>query len=166
MRISRYLPLILMFCVAGCRSPGTGATVKHPLPEVVAAILQSCRPESGYDVRRSNIFGAGAAGSIVTNEVRGVSFTLTLGENPATLPWREPRQIRVGGTSDVFTVDSWPQYITTKISARAVSSAESKVHVRCDGYSGCIQLAISHERCRDLEMRRLTSIVKMLTNQP
>ena len=142
MRIIYYFSIILMMCVTGCETssydtPPADAhtTVNHTLPEVRDAILLSYHPPLAS---KSRIV------IMNTNEVSGVSYTLTETESKGA--WQESR--------------------TITIKATAINSAESSIAVRCITVGGGCLAPFPVSRHRIIERHTLSEIVKTLNRKP
>lgn len=134
MRNTLCLPsMLLMLCATGCQIVDTHATVRRALPDVTSAILLSWRKDLASGTRNLRL---------ETNEISGLSFSLTVNEYKAL---------------QSLAIDA----MTTAIRATTVYSNETSIAVRCDRTTGGC-LFVSTQRNRSAERKKLTAIVKML----
>ena len=130
MRIIPYLLFIVLICATGCQSVDTHATLERALPEVKTAILISCHSSKDYR-------------PVVTNDIPGVSYTLTL----------------VGGR--------WPVDMRrVSIRASMTGSNETHIAVRCDSTCGDVIGMMSTRRIPSVERHVLASIIKATKEEP
>jgi hypothetical protein len=134
------MPSVL--ALTGCQTQGASTYIKHPLSETISAISCFCNDASGQKTPGFAREPRSQQTPVRTNEVPGVSYTVTL----------------FGGSGLATPL------LTTTILARAIDPAQSEVKVRCESVlMGCCTPPFGPpRRQRGLEREKLQAILDIL----